>query len=75
MVAGTELPQGLCCIKLAEELRSGCTVHEDRYACPDTLLVQHKDGDIGIIIHDGGSSSIAIRYCPWCGSKLKGPTP
>ncbi|MFB9422507.1 DUF6980 family protein [Nonomuraea rubra] len=24
----------------------------------------------GLPIHDGGSSSIAIRYCPWCGARL-----
>lgn len=24
----------------------------------------------GIPIHDGGSSFIAIAYCPWCGCKL-----
>jgi hypothetical protein len=28
------------------------------------------DGVNGLIIHDGGSSSIGIAFCPWCGSTL-----
>ena len=29
-----------------------------------------KFDEYGLIIHDGGSSYIDIKYCPWCGSKL-----
>ena len=24
----------------------------------------------GLIIHDGGRSSVRITHCPWCGTKL-----
>ncbi|WP_425489475.1 DUF6980 family protein [Nonomuraea typhae] len=23
-----------------------------------------------MIVHDGGTATIAISYCPWCGQKL-----
>ena len=26
--------------------------------------------EYGLIVHDGGTSVIAIKFCPWCGSKL-----
>ncbi|WP_390629399.1 DUF6980 family protein [Bacillus litorisediminis] len=26
--------------------------------------------DYSLIIHDGGSSSIGISFCPWCGTNL-----
>ncbi|WP_423212808.1 DUF6980 family protein [Mycobacterium talmoniae] len=26
--------------------------------------------EYGLLIHDGGASSLAIAYCPWCGTKL-----
>ena len=29
-----------------------------------------KSGVYGIPIYDGGTSVIAINYCPWCGIKL-----
>lgn len=46
-------------------------MHPDRFECPDALLHHDdRDGEYGIIIHDGGSSVITIHYCPWCGSKL-----
>jgi hypothetical protein len=25
---------------------------------------------MGLVVHDGGGSYIAIQYCPWCGAKL-----
>ena len=48
-----------------------CDIHKDIYECPDVLISYSEYNDeYGIIVHDGGSSSIAINYCPWCGSKL-----
>ncbi|MEK4905978.1 hypothetical protein NSQ92_02330 [Niallia sp. FSL M8-0099] len=39
--------------------------------CPDKLILfDEKDHDYGLFIHDGGTSSIEIEFCPWCGSKL-----
>ncbi|HZY17518.1 MAG TPA: hypothetical protein VFE82_03505 [Ramlibacter sp.] len=29
-----------------------------------------KFNEYGLIVHDGGSSAIAIAFCPWCGTKL-----
>jgi hypothetical protein len=42
------------------------------FECPDYLIYHHKqDGFYGIIVHDGGESSVEIRFCPWCGTNLK----
>lgn len=50
---------------------SKCQQHPDRWDCPDALITYSTRFDeYGIIIHDGGTSKIAIYYCPWCGSKL-----
>ena len=48
-----------------------CNRHSDVYSCPD-VLVRYipKFDEYGIIIHDGGSSSKTIKYCPWCGQAL-----
>lgn len=43
----------------------------DKYECPDCILISSGDG-YGIPIHDGGSSFIVIKFCPWCGSALSG---
>ena len=49
-----------------------CTEHPDPFDCPDSLICYSaKSGEYGIIIHDGGSSSISIAYCPWCGKRLQ----
>ena len=38
---------------------------------PDFIISYTEVYDeYGIIIHDGGSSSIGINYCPFCGTKL-----
>ncbi|WP_438362001.1 DUF6980 family protein [Niallia circulans] len=34
------------------------------------MLFDEKDHDYGLIIHDGGTSSIGIEFCLWCGLKL-----
>ena len=35
-------------------------------------IIQYSDrfDEYGIVIHDGGNSSIIITYCPWCGKEL-----
>lgn len=46
-------------------------MHKDIFACPDAILkYSGKFDEYGIIIHDGGTSSITISYCPFCGTKL-----
>jgi hypothetical protein len=60
-----------CCGEMATHLEHGCDVHPDPFDCPDAVVV-HFAGyrAYGLPIHDGGSSSISIRYCPWCGARL-----
>lgn len=59
-----------CCSRMMWCLTQKCKKH-NKWACPDILLTRNKDGTIGLIIHDGGTSSIKINYCPWCGAELK----
>ena len=35
-------------------------------------IIQYSDrfDEYGIVLHDGGNSSIIINYCPWCGKEL-----
>jgi len=48
-----------------------CNIHKDIYECPDILFSYiPKFNEYGLIIHDGGSSSLTIKFCPWCGTKL-----
>jgi hypothetical protein len=51
------------------DLSQRCDTHESRYACPDALIdvVQER---YGLIVHDGGSSVIEIKFCPWCGARF-----
>lgn len=35
-----------------------------------SLIYVPKFREYGIRVLDGGSSFIAIRFCPWCGKKL-----
>jgi hypothetical protein len=56
---------------MEEHLKFECSQHADAYECPDTLVSYSQQFDeYGVIVHDGGSSSIVIKYCPWCGTKL-----
>jgi hypothetical protein len=34
------------------------------------LAYSPKFDEYGMIIHDGGSSTVQILFCPWCGTKL-----
>lgn len=58
-----------CCSRMAEDLSQTCTLHEHRSQCPDALIGRIGEG-YGILVHDGGSSMIAIAFCPWCGTAL-----
>lgn len=60
-----------CCFDMREALKFNCKMHQDEYECPDTLISYSPIFDeYGLIIHDGGRSSITINFCPWCGKKL-----
>lgn len=54
-----------------EQLRFDCDTHNDPFDCPDQLILYNEKFDeYSIIIHDGGTSSVNIEFCPWCGKKL-----
>lgn len=60
-----------CCNRMKEEVEHKCELHKDRFECPDCLIsYDERVDEYGIIIHDGGTSYIPIKYCPWCGKKL-----
>ena len=60
-----------CCEMMTAQIAHHCEQHADVFACPDALIVYTPQFDkYGIIIHDGGSASITIHYCPWCGTTL-----
>ena len=60
-----------CCNQMEQKLTLECEQHENEFDCPDVLIsYTPKFNEYGLIIHDGGSSSIVISYCPWCGFKL-----
>lgn len=61
-----------CCSRMTSQINKwSCDQHKDQYECPDAIIdYSSKFDEYGIIIHDGGTSSIAITNCPWCGLKL-----
>jgi hypothetical protein len=62
---------GNCCEQMRRQMQHTCEVHPDLSQCPDSLVVrQGEPGSFGLRVHDGGHSSIRIRYCPWCGVDL-----
>jgi hypothetical protein len=62
---------GHCCDTMRENVERTCDRHPDRFDCPDCLVAySERTGAYGLIVHDGGRSSVAIRFCPWCGAEL-----
>ncbi|WP_089408706.1 DUF6980 family protein [Granulicella rosea] len=59
-----------CCEMMARQLQWKCDLHNRIWDCPDALVAKLKRS-YGLIVHDGGESSIEIAYCPWCGTPLK----
>jgi hypothetical protein len=61
-----------CCEDIEYHATLNCDIHENPFDCPDQLIYcDEKEKNFGLIIHDGGSSFIAIQFCPWCGSNLE----
>ncbi len=58
-----------CCDRMDYDLSQSCEVHDTRFNCPDALIGVVRGG-YGLIVHDGGSSMIAISFCPWCRARL-----
>jgi len=59
MLHGTFVLEMHCCAKMADRLE-------------DTTAVVYipKFREYGLPILDGGTSFIAIQFCPWCGARL-----
>lgn len=54
-----------------EYLDLGYTRKHDKYQCADCVIYE-TEGKFGIPVHDGGTSYITIKFCPWCGRRLAG---
>ena len=54
---------------MGHQLNWRCEQHTDPFECPDAL-VKLSDDRAGLIIHDGGSSTIRISHCRWCGTPI-----
>ncbi|WP_369228014.1 hypothetical protein AB5J52_47980 [Streptomyces sp. R39] len=60
-----------CCEAMNSHLNWRCDEHDDAFDCPDALVdFSAKFQEYGLIIHDGGTSSITMDFCPWCGRRL-----
>jgi hypothetical protein len=60
-----------CCENMQRQVEFSCAQHPSPYDCPDALVsYSPKFNEYGLVVHDGGTSSVAISFCPWCGSKL-----
>jgi hypothetical protein len=56
---------------MAAQVNRTCPQHPDPDMCPDKLVAYTpRFNEYGLLIHDGGTSFIVIRYCPWCGKEL-----
>jgi hypothetical protein len=63
----------LCCEAMEDAVvgwKQRCREHAHAYECPDALIYVTPGDEHGIIVHDGGTSHVAIHYCPWCGADL-----
>jgi hypothetical protein len=60
-----------CCAMMTSQFKNKCELHDARHDCPNNLI-DYSDNNkrFTLIIHDGTSSGIEIKYCPWCGKKL-----
>ena len=65
-----------CCQDVRREVDRTCDRHPDRFECSDCLIeYDRRRRKYGLIVHDGGSSTIRIVHCPWCGTKLSDRPP
>ncbi|WSR66506.1 hypothetical protein OG702_05105 [Streptomyces sp. NBC_01198] len=60
-----------CCATMTSQVNWHCDHHDDPFVCPDALVFcSVRFHEYGLIIHDGGASSVRIDFCPWCGKRL-----
>lgn len=63
--------KGHCCEDMQREVERVCEQHPNRHDCPDCLVgYSPRFREYGLLVHDGGSSSVRIQFCPWCGTRL-----
>ncbi|GAB5407534.1 MAG: hypothetical protein Aurels2KO_57650 [Aureliella sp.] len=56
---------------MGRQLNYQCDQHSDLRDCADVVVLYFPHFDeFGLPIRDGGASSLAMHYCPWCGTKL-----
>ena len=61
----------ICCDVMGGQLGYECDQHADLRDCSDVVVIYYPHTDEFVTpIRDGGSSSLAIQYCPWCGKQL-----
>ena len=53
---------------MCDRLKENTSENFDNVDTP--IIYSRKFDEYGLKIIDGGSSSILIEYCPWCGQKL-----
>jgi hypothetical protein len=60
------------CDEMRWQVERVCPQHPDRFDCPDCLVHYNpRLREYGLFVHDGGESMECIRFCPWCGAKLR----
>lgn len=60
-----------CCARMSEAVTQACPDHPDRFDCPDAILDSSPQfNEYGFIVHDGGTGTIGLAFCPWCGARL-----
>ena len=60
-----------CCDTMREKVEHACFIHVIPFDCPDYIVHYfEKFNEYGIVIHNGGMSTVSISFCPWCGTKL-----
>lgn len=60
-----------CCKTMKDDLEHICDQHDSRFTCPNAIMSYDEQyNEYGVIIHDGGTSSVLISFCPWCGTRL-----
>ena len=61
-----------CCEYMQYHATYRCDQHPNPFDCPDNVVIYDAESDsYYLIIHDGGSGLISIRFCPWCGSNIE----
>ncbi len=61
-----------CCQQMANNVKESTDKDAAiKYDNADVLINKYGNGNYGIPTHDGTSTIIEIKHCPWCGTKLK----